>query len=53
MSFQMLEIPLNQKNDTWKGKKSGTSLGLPDAMKRSKIMMCKHTCMRTWMCVDM
>lgn len=46
MSFQMLEI--NLKNDTWKGKKSGTSLGLPNAM-RSKIMMCKHTCMRTWM----
>lgn len=51
MSFQMLEI--NLKNDTWKRKKSGTSLGLPNAMKRSKIMICKHTYMRTWMCVDM
>lgn len=38
MSFQTSEIPLSLKNGTWKGKKLGISLGLPNAMKRSKII---------------
>lgn len=37
MSFQILEISLSLKNGTWTEKELGTSLGLPNAMKRSKI----------------